>query len=47
MTWIRLVYLEGNVKNIKLRHIYYRLITRDFYTKERMLRFRMSKDDEY
>ena len=33
-------------KNIKLRHIYYRLITRDFYTKERMFRFRMSRDDE-
>ena len=33
-------------KNIKLRHIYFRLISRDFYTKERMLRFRMSRDDE-
>ena len=34
-------------KNIKLRRIYYRLISRDFYTKERMLRFRMSRDDEF
>ena len=33
-------------KNIKLRHIYYRLISRDFYTKERMFRFGMSRDDE-
>ena len=32
-------------KNIKLRHIYYRLVTRDFYIKERMLRFGMSIDD--
>ena len=32
-------------KNTKLRHIYYRLVTRDFYTKERMLRFGMSRDD--
>ena len=33
-------------KNIRLRHIYFRLVSRDFYTKERMLRFRMSRSDE-
>ena len=33
-------------KLIFLRHIYFRLISRDFYTKERMFRFRMSRDDE-
>ena len=33
-------------KNIKLRHIYFRLVTRDFYTKEKMLRFGMSRDDD-
>ena len=27
-------------KNVKLRHIYLRLVSRDFYTKERMLRFK-------
>ena len=32
-------------KNVKLRHIYYRLISRDFYTKERMFRFNMSRDN--
>ena len=32
--------------HIKLRHVYYRLVARDFYTKERMLRFRMSRTDE-
>ena len=32
-------------QNMKLRHIYYRLITRDFYTKQRMFRFRMRLDD--
>jgi hypothetical protein len=33
-------------KNVKLRHIYYRLISRDFYTKERMFRFNMSRNNE-
>jgi exonuclease III len=37
---------RGQCKNVKLRHIYYRLISRDFYTKERMLRFKMSRNDE-
>ena len=32
-------------KNIKLRNVYFRLVSRDFYTKERMLRFGMSRDD--
>ena len=32
-------------KNLKLRQIYFRLVSRDFYTKERMLRFGMSRDD--
>ena len=33
-------------KNVKLRHIYFRLVSRDFYTKERMFRFRMSLNDQ-
>ena len=33
-------------KNVKLRHIYLRLVSRDFYTKERILRFRMSRTDD-
>ena len=33
-------------KNVKLRHIYYWLISRDFYTKERMFRFHISRDNE-
>ena len=33
-------------KNVKLRHIYFRLVSRDFYTKERMLRFGMSRSDQ-
>ena len=36
---------RNQCKNIKLRHMYLRLINRDFYTKERMLRFRMSLSD--
>ena len=42
----QIVLFRRQYKNVKLRHIYYRLITRDFYTKERILRFRMSRDDE-
>ena len=33
-------------KNVKLRHMYLRLVSRNFYTKERMLRFRMSRTDD-
>ena len=33
-------------KNVKLRHVHLRLVSRDFYTKERMFRFRMSRTDE-
>ena len=36
---------RNQCKNIKLRHMYLRLVHRDFYTKERMLRFRMSLTD--
>ena len=36
---------RNQCKNIKLRHMYLRLVNRDFYTKERMLRFRMSLSD--
>jgi hypothetical protein len=28
-------------KNVKLRHIYYRLITKDFFTMEKMFKYRM------
>jgi hypothetical protein len=42
----QIVTFRQQCKNMKLRHIYYRLVSRDFYTKERMLRFRMSRDDE-
>ena len=33
-------------KNVKLRHIFYRLISKDFYTKECMLKFGMSRDSD-
>ena len=33
-------------KNMKLRNIYFRAVSRDFYTKERMLRFGMSRNDQ-
>ena len=33
-------------KNVKRRQILYRLISKDFYTKERMFRFKMSRDNE-
>jgi hypothetical protein len=33
-------------KNVKLRHIYFRLVTRDFLTKERMFKFGMSGYDD-
>jgi hypothetical protein len=36
---------RNQCKNIKLRHMYLRLVNRDFYTKERMLRFGMSLTD--
>ena len=36
---------RNQCKNIKLRHMHLRLVHRDFYTKERMLRFRMSLSD--
>ena len=42
----QLTLFRHQCKNIKLRHIYYRLISRDFYTKERMLRFGMSRDSD-
>ena len=42
----QLVQFRAQCKNVKLRHIYYRLISRDFYTKQRMLRLGMSRDDE-
>jgi asparagine synthetase B (glutamine-hydrolysing) len=41
-------YNKGNIskfryqcKNVKLRHIYYRLITKDFFTMEKMFKYRM------
>ena len=37
---------RNQCKNVKLRHMYLRLVSRDFYTKERMLRFRMSRTDD-
>ena len=33
-------------KNIKLRHIYYRLISRDFFTMEKMLKYKMVTSDK-
>ena len=33
-------------KNVKLRHMYLRLVSRDFYIKERMFRFRTSITDD-
>ena len=32
-------------KNVKLRHIYYRLISRDFFTMEKMLKYKMTATD--
>lgn len=33
-------------KNIKLRHIFFRLISKDFFTKEKMFRFGMCNDNQ-
>jgi hypothetical protein len=33
-------------KNVKLRHIYYRLISRDFFTMEKMLKYKMVTSDK-
>ena len=41
----QIVLFRRQCKNVKLRHIYYRLISRDLCTKERMLRFCMSLDN--
>ena len=32
-------------KNVKLRHIYYRLISKDFFTREKMLKYKMVTSD--
>jgi hypothetical protein len=42
----QIVRFREQCKNVKLRHIYFRLVSRDFYTKERMLKFNMSRDNE-
>ena len=42
----QLVKFRDQCKNMKLRNIYFRLVLRDFYTKERMLRFGMSRNDQ-
>ena len=33
-------------KNVKLRHIYFRLISRDFFTMEKMLKYKMVSSDK-
>jgi hypothetical protein len=33
-------------KNVRLRHIYFRLISKDFYTMERMLKYKMVNDNK-
>ncbi len=38
--------LRSNCKNPKLRNIYFRMIHNDFYTHERMKRFRMISTDK-
>ena len=42
----QLTKFREHCKNVKLRNIYFRLVSRDFYTKERMFRFRMSLSDQ-
>ena len=41
-----LVKFREQCKNMKLRHIYFRLVSKDIYTKERMFRFGMSRNDQ-
>ena len=43
---MQLAKFRDQCKNMKLRNIYFRLVSRDFYTKERMLRFGMSRNDQ-
>jgi len=35
-----------NIQNSKLRNIYFRLINNDFFTRERMLKYKMTTDDK-
>jgi hypothetical protein len=35
-----------HVKNVKLRNIFFRLINKDFFTRERMLKFKMVNDSD-
>ena len=37
---------RNQFKNVKLRHIYFRQVSGDYYTKEIMLRFGMSRDSK-
>ena len=42
----QILLLRRQCQNIKLRHIYFRLLARDFYTKERMFKFGMCDNDK-
>ena len=42
----QLAQFRESCKNVKLRHTYFRLVSRDFYTKDRMFRFGMSRNDQ-
>jgi hypothetical protein len=36
-----IIYFRRSCKNVKLRHIFFRLMNKDFYSKDRMFRFKM------
>jgi len=38
--------IRSQVKNAKLRNVFYRLINKDFYNKTKMLKYKMINDDE-
>ena len=38
--------IRRNVSNVKLRNTYFRLINKDFFTKDRMFRFKMTLDNK-
>jgi hypothetical protein len=41
-----IVIIRKTIKNVKLRNIFYRLINNDFYSKEKMMKFKMTLDDK-
>jgi hypothetical protein len=41
-----IIKFRGQCKNVKLRHIYFRLISKDFFTMEKMHKYKMTNDNK-